>query len=959
MFPRLRAFLGIGVKSAYVRAHMARSNMDTLRYQAIFFTIVSLGLLASTFAPAPPWDHHAPETLPVYRAAIAAFVVTNIAFHFIARRLAETSDEHPTWSYFALYSYALIMLAIGAAITVYDYPVNHNFFSYIVVLVFVFGLLYIPPAFTIVALAVCAAAIAVALDAIGFSSVMLSTRLCAYALLVGSVSATNFHTRLRAWQASEKVVDMSMHDVLTGTKNRRALEEQAASLVDCPLFVVIGDIDEFKFFNDTYGHSAGDEVLREFAHSMQRAFGEDNVYRFGGDEFVAIARTDSREQVVDAIESWRSDLKETKIDGETFSPTPSIGYAGAAPATGDDVQAMLRIADICLFDAKEEGRNCVRGTVLEGQSPTDYLADESNQMRRRMNHLDELTGLPTMSYFATHAKAMTDSPSFSDVPLDVVYFNVENLKIYNERFGFTAGDELLVFTAHTIEETFMHSLVARFGDDRFVTLTSREGLIAGIERVHEAVRAFNPESSTVIRAGIYPYEHNMEISSACDRAKLACDHIKGRYNTYYYLYDDSLLEGANRQQFILDRFDQALASGHIQVHYQPIMRTIGPRICEFEALARWNDPDDGSISVEDFVPVLEEYRIIHRMDLEILEQVCRNYRTLVDEGAQPVPTNLNLSRLDLELCDIADEVAAIMERYDVPPNMVNIEITESAFSENQKLLHAVIERFHERGMQVWMDDFGSGYSSLNVLREFDFDAVKIDLQFLRHGSDQSREKSELMLSHIISMAKDLGIQTLAEGVEERGQYEFLKSIGCEKLQGFVFEKPADFTRMRELLTGGPNPVESPSMREYYDAIGQVNLLRPTTLDDALSHDIELSSGLPAAVIEFCGNHVRYLLWNSSYEDYLVDIGMNTIENSEAQMNDLTRVQAQGFFRIAEQYKGSTEWVNLTFYEESDLCTAMARCISVDEGSDTYSFVYIAFNLSKYLNRTGSTLPPIV
>ena len=261
-------------------------------------------------------------------------------------------------------------------------------------------------------------------------------------------------------------------------------------------------------------------------------------------------------------------------------------------------------------------------------------------------------------------------------------------------------------------------------------------------------------------------------------------------------------------------------------------------------------------------------------------------------------------------------------------------------------------------MQVWMDDFGSGYSSLNMLREFDFDAVKIDLRFLRHENQTSLERSQLMLPHIISMAKDLGIQTLAEGVENQGQFEFLKGIGCEKLQGYVFDKPGDFERMSQLLAGMSTPVENPGMRKYFDAIGQVNLLHPTTMDDTLSHDIELSSGLPAAIIEFYEGRVRYLLWNSSYLDYLVDIGMGTIENSEAQMNDLTRVQAQGFFRVAEQYKGTAEWINLTFYEEGDLCTAMARCISVDEGTGAYSFVYIAFNLSKYLNRTGSQVPPI-
>ena len=243
------------------------------------------------------------------------------------------------------------------------------------------------------------------------------------------------------------------------------------------------------------------------------------------------------------------------------------------------------------------------------------------------------------------------------------------------------------------------------------------------------------------------------------------------------MYDESLRKALERKQFILDRFEDALEKDHIKPYYQPIIRTTSGRVCGFEALARWVDPVDGFIPPGDFIPVLEEFRLVHLLDLKIVDCVCRDIRAWTNDGLEPLPVSVNLSRYDIETCDISSEVERVLSAHGMSPSMLNIELTESAFTENTELLSAVIDLFHDLGTQVWMDDFGSGYSSLNVLREFDFDVVKFDMLFLRYSDEESRQRSNMMLPHLISMAKDLGVQTLMEGVETAEQEALLRDMG--------------------------------------------------------------------------------------------------------------------------------------------------------------------------------------
>lgn len=231
------------------------------------------------------------------------------------------------------------------------------------------------------------------------------------------------------------------------------------------------------------------------------------------------------------------------------------------------------------------------------------------------------------------------------------------------------------------------------------------------------------------------------------------------------------------EQYILDHLDEAIARGYIHVYVQPVVRTLTRQVCGMEALARWQDPVHGLLMPGIFIDVLEKHRRIHKLDLYMVRKICEHYR--YSGNRADVPVSVNLSRLDYELCDIFFEVESEVRANKVPRSHLCIEITESALSENEDLMRDYIDRFRKAGYAVWMDDFGSGYSSLNVLKDFELDELKIDMRFL----SDFHNRSKMILASIIQMAKHINIQTLAEGVETEEQFAFLRNIGCEKVQG--------------------------------------------------------------------------------------------------------------------------------------------------------------------------------
>jgi len=223
----------------------------------------------------------------------------------------------------------------------------------------------------------------------------------------------------------------------------------------------------------------------------------------------------------------------------------------------------------------------------------------------------------------------------------------------------------------------------------------------------------------------------------------------------------------------------------------------GTRVVGAEALVRWRDPERGIVPPAKFIPLFEENGFVTRLDEYVWDQACRFMRSWMDEGHDPMPVSVNISRRDIFARDLFLELTDLVDRYDLDPSLLHLEITETAFISNPEDINRLVDRLQAAGFHVELDDFGSGYSSLNTLKDMMVDTIKLDMKFLQGGRNEGRRGR--ILDAVVRMADVLGINTIAEGVEAKEQADFLESLGCHKLQGFYFAKPLPEARYREML----------------------------------------------------------------------------------------------------------------------------------------------------------------
>ena len=240
--------------------------------------------------------------------------------------------------------------------------------------------------------------------------------------------------------------------------------------------------------------------------------------------------------------------------------------------------------------------------------------------------------------------------------------------------------------------------------------------------------------------------------------------------------------------YVIEHLDEAIEKHWVRVHYQPIMRTITGQLCAMEGLARWDDPNWGFLTPPFFIGILEQHNLIHKLDAFLIEEVCRNQARVRKAGLPSVAVSLNLSRLDFINCDIFEIVENAVRKYNVPRDLLHLEIVENILTDRNKKIGEVLDRFRAAGYEIWMDDFGSGYSSLKFLKDQRFDVLKMDMAFLKSDTQRARD----IIISIISMDKRIGNRTLAEGVETQEQFEFLREIGCEKIQGYYLGRPRPY-----------------------------------------------------------------------------------------------------------------------------------------------------------------------
>ena len=356
---------------------------------------------------------------------------------------------------------------------------------------------------------------------------------------------------------------------------------------------------------------------------------------------------------------------------------------------------------------------------------------------------------------------------------------------------------------------------------------------------------------------------------------------------------------------------------------QPIIRAVNERVCDVEALARWIDPEIGFLSPADFIPALEDAGLIYKLDLYMLEQILDSMKEETAAGFYVVPHSINLSRSDFDACDIVEEIRRRVDEADVERSLITIEITESVIGGSFEFMKEQVERFRDLGFPVWMDDFGSGYSSLDVLQSIPFDLIKFDMSFMRKLDEGDGGK--IILTELMKMATSLGVDTVCEGVETKDQVRFLREIGCSKLQGFYFSKPVPFETLKSLRESNTLiPRENPQESNYYERIGRVNLFDLSFLanmDDSETKNTFDTVPMGIMEVNAGGDKVKYVRSNPSFRDFMRRAFGFDLSDPDQEYTVPPNGPGSGFMKAIEQSKDNN---NRAFVDEKMRDGSVAR-----------------------------------
>ena len=447
-----------------------------------------------------------------------------------------------------------------------------------------------------------------------------------------------------------------------------------------------------------------------------------------------------------------------------------------------------------------EGTPVFRSVFIDvtNSKENEILVQLQNRDLRFLLEHDNLTGLHNRVTFCK--KTATFLQSHPDQKFVLVQFDVERFKVINELYGNDVGDHILTAIAGSISEMFGGRYpYGRLEADHFVVCLPKdeEYLVACQNTLEDALSQVEVPHRPSLYYGIYRIEDpTMPVDLMCDRANLALRTVKGNYNRNYAIYDESLHQSVIDEQEIASEMNHALESGQFQVYFQPVVSLLSEQPVSAEALVRWIHPTKGMISPGVFIPFFEHNGFIVKLDAYIREEVCRFLSSARAEGRPFVPISVNLSRLEFYDPDLCGSIAALVKKYDLDPSMLRLEITESAYTDNPHQLLDAMRELQNQGFLILMDDFGSGYSSLNMLKDVPVDVLKLDMRFLS-GEDPANRGASI-LAAIIRMAQSLEMVTIAEGIETKDQSEFLGSTGCDYGQGYYYARPmprADFQKL--------------------------------------------------------------------------------------------------------------------------------------------------------------------
>jgi diguanylate cyclase (GGDEF)-like protein len=538
-----------------------------------------------------------------------------------------------------------------------------------------------------------------------------------------------------------------------------------------------------------------------------------------------------------------------------------------------------------------------------------------DQMKMLAEH-DSLTGLYNRSHFFEMTRKMLDS--HPDMTFAFIRMDLDRFSMINAFWGEEEGDHLLRYAADCLRKesrAFLMSTYSRINSDIFCFCApfDETAVLTMVDSMRQTLLRFKKDYYIKPTFGIYVIrEPEQSVESIYEKAAIASKFCKGIYNRYIGYYDREAHDETQWEQYVIRHMHQALKDGQFVPWLQPKYSLKSETPCGAEALVRWNHPDLGVLLPGKFISIFERNGFISRIDCYVWDSVCRMLRGWMDEGREPFPISVNVSLIDLYNPNIVQILCDMVKKYNIPAGLLNLELTESVYMDNPSLMNKIMKNLHENGFIIMMDDFGSGYSSLNTLKEIPVDILKIDMGFLSDADKSTRSRK--ILASMILMAGWIDLPVIVEGVETRQQVDFLKSIGCNYVQGYYFGKPMPADDYHALVSGQASsvPLCSSGNHELIDMVWETS---------GVGNSFIYSLSFPAAIYEFY-NHRGYPL--------RVNERLNETLGQE---------------KRALRFDGDN-----TFFEKDDVSRFLDACESMGQEHDAESF------RMSYRNADGKLCP---
>lgn len=486
---------------------------------------------------------------------------------------------------------------------------------------------------------------------------------------------------------------------------------------------------------------------------------------------------------------------------------------------------------------------------------------------KQLRLLDDLTGIYNrQGFFAATEQLLSEYP---DIPFCIIYWNIRKFRVTNDLFGWDSGNQVLIHWANTLRGCLHdeYAVYGRLEHDNFVCcvpehfLDNKEWTKLG----EISYSAGDTEYHFFSCCGLYRVtDRSVPITTMLDKARVAMESIKNNYMTLYAWYDEEMWQSLLEEQRMNSEFKTAIAEKQFQVYYQPICRASDGLITSAEALIRWIHPTRGMISPGTFIPLFEKNGFISILDRYVWDEVCAMQQSRLDQGLSTVPVSVNVSRVEFYNPTLCEDIRDIAKSHNVSPDLVKIEITESAYADNPVQVQEAVKKLHTYGFTVLMDDFGSGYSSLNMLKDLPIDILKIDMRFL--DSLEESQKASIVLESIIRLAKWMKLGVVSEGVETQREWEYLRSVECDSVQGYYFYRPMpreDFMQLLDRTAENSTDLLFHALPDLDDSI--MDMFQQTnTRESILFHSMLGGMGL----LELTEDNVELIRANSGYYEAL-------------------------------------------------------------------------------------------